>query len=254
VSVHASSSSSAATSAQATSSQAASSSVTPPSAASSSTGSSYYLSSSSNMMAASSSTGMPMAGSSSSASMTGSTTGAPITPVVVDPYPSGSYSILFAVDFTVAITDIHATAVLIQETIAINLANGTNVNNATIAQYIVITSVNGTGLAATSRRLLQTASSVPITWVLLGNITSALGASFAPNALVAAFVTKAEAGTLYTNIPGAYIPQQQLIAPVAVGQMSSSSTGLGNNNNGASAVSGTAALLVAGVAAMALLL
>ena len=188
--------------------------------------------------------------SSSSAIVTAASTGSSVPSSVLNSLPAGSYALSLTVDLTAAITDYDATADLLAQDFAFNLANETGAAQATIAMFTRTTSIGGVKIGGGSRRLLQTGTSV--TYVLLGNITDAISGFSTTNA-VDAFVAAAAAGTLSAPYSMATIPQQTIAPPTAVGAWSSSSTGLGDN--GASSVaSASAALLIAAAASMALLL
>ena len=145
------------------------------------------------------------------------------------PYPVGSQAIVFYVVIS-SISSEGLFAIEIQEDIAVNLANITGVSVELLLPFVLVTSVNGSVIVgAGARRLLQS-SPVPISFVLLGSVSTLSTASVAvsASALTRGFVNKAEQGTLQTPNTGASVPAQTVgsapVGPTSTSASSSSTT------------------------------
>jgi hypothetical protein len=173
--------------------------------------------------------------------------------------PDGSVAVALSVNIPDNITATQA-APLLQQDIALNVANDTRLHATLIVPYVVITAFRGVAFAPASRPLLQTVGPAPVTFIILGNSTR-LGAAVADTSVVVQkFQAAAAAGTLVAPNSGATIPAQNISVSVpgassSTGSyVSSSSTGEGSTGGASAVVSASAAMLIAAVASLALLM
>ena len=196
-------------------------------------------------------------------SSTGSLSSSPVTVT----YPAGSITIEFYVIVS-SISDDALFAVLIEQDIALNLANITGLPQAELQPFIVVTNINGTAVVnAGFRRLLQSQGPhTSISFVLLASVSSLSTASvtISASSVDHAFSQKAQQGALQTPNSGASAPAQTVSSSAVAASSSSSSTGsssssssptgYGATNGAHTVVSGASvcSMLVALIAAVSL--
>ena len=123
------------------------------------------------------------------------------------PFPLGSLAVSFYIVIPSNVTVTPAFLTSLTSDIALNLAMLTNVSEASLLPYVVLTSFNGTVLVSFhSRRLLQ--AHTPVTFVLLGTVAQTL--QLDPNSAVSAFTQAASNGPLSLPSSGASMPQQSV--------------------------------------------